>query len=178
MDWRSPEEERASRAKIQAEPLRAFVKEVLARHPSFASNPLGDWKDLVGEHVARHTVPRSLKNGRLVIVARDGVWKHHLEINKEALRERINALWKKEVVRQIAVRVGEVEELNPELDANYRRLQKIKSKKVPRRRKKPTLRPLTPEEKKLLASLSDPELKKMGERLLRLTPAEADSAKT
>ncbi len=171
---RGPMEENKSTGTRSAEPLRAFVKEVLSRHPSFASNPLGDWKDLVGEPVARHTVPRSLKNGRLVIVARDGVWKHHLEINKEALRERINALWGKLVVREISIRVGEVEDLNPELDANYRRLQKLQSKRRTRRRKKPTLRPLTHEEEKLLQSLSDPELRKLGERLLRLVPADPD----
>ena len=36
-----------------------LLKNVLGQHPSFTANPIGDWKDLVGEQVARYTVPRS-----------------------------------------------------------------------------------------------------------------------
>ncbi|ROQ89889.1 DUF721 domain-containing protein [Desulfosoma caldarium] len=156
----------------QAVPLGQFIKEVLAQQPSFASKPLGEWKDLVGESVARHCAPRSLKNGRLVVVARDSVWKHHLELNKEALVRRINERWGRRVVAEIRVRVGEIEEVSAILDANYKRLQKIKPKKAPKRKKKPLLRKLTDAEKEFIASLKDKDLQKMATKLLRLTHEE------
>lgn len=147
-----------------------FIKDVLAQHPSFASKPLGDWEDLVGESVARHCVPKSLKNGRLVIIARDSVWKHHLEIHKDALMRRVNTLWGRQLIQEIHVRIGEIDELPEDLDANYRRLQKIAPKKTRRKAPRPPLRKLTDADKALIASLPDKELRKMAEKLLRLVP--------
>ncbi len=149
-----------------------FIKDVLAQHPSFASKPLGDWKELVGEGVARHCVPKSLKNGCLLIVARDAVWKHHLEMHKEALIRRINTLWGRRLIEEIRVRVGEVDDLPEDLDANYRKLQKIAPKRGRKKAPRPVLRKLTEAEKELIASLPDQELRKLAERLLRLVPEE------
>ncbi len=153
-------------------PVGQFIKDVLAQQPSFASKPLGDWKELVGESVARHCTPRSLKNGCLVVIARDSVWKHHLELNKEALLRRINERWGRRVITEIRIRVGEIEEVSDKLDANYEKLQKLAPKKASKRKKKPTLRKLTEAEKAFIASLKDKDLRKMAERLLRLTPDE------
>lgn len=159
-------------ANRDAVPVGQFIKEVLAQQPSFASKPIGEWKDLVGESVARHCVPRSLKNGCLVVLARNSVWKHHLELNKEALLRRINERWGRRVITDIRIRVGEIEEVSEALDANYRKLQKLAPKKVPKRKKKPTLRKLTDVEKDFIASLKDKDLQKMAAKLLRLTPEE------
>lgn len=158
----------------QAVAVGGFIKDVLAQHPSFASKPLGDWKELVGESVARHCLPRSLKNGCLVIVARDSVWKHHLELNKEALMGRINALWGRRVIEEIRIRVGEIEEISEDLDANYRKLQKLTPKKVRKKVRRPALRKLTEAEKELIASLPDKELRAMGKKLLQLVPQDPE----
>jgi hypothetical protein len=160
----------------QALAVGQFIKDVLAQHPSFASRPLGDWKELVGESVARHCLPRSLKNGCLVIVARDSVWKHHLEMHKEALMERINALWGRRVIEEIRIRVGEIDEAFENLDANYRKLQKVAPKKVRKKNRRPPLRKLTEAEKELLASLPDKELRAIGEKLLRLIPEDPEAS--
>lgn len=157
-------------ANTEAVPVGQFIKDVLAQQPSFASKPLGEWKDLVGESVARHCVPRSLKNGCLVVLARNSVWKHHLELNKEALLRRINERWGRRVITEIRIRVGEIEEVPETLDANYRKLQMLAPKKVRKRKKKPILRKLTDVEKHFIASLKDKDLQKMAAKLLRLTP--------
>jgi len=167
-----PEDVHSRADRRDAVPLGQFIKDVLAQHPSFASKPLGDWKELVGEHVARHCVPRSLKDGVLLVVARDNVWKHHLELNKEALVQRINEQWGRRVVLEVRIRVGEVENADEALEANYRKLQKVTPKRSRTRKKKVAFRKLTKAEKELVASLPDRELQKMAERLLRLTPAE------
>lgn len=167
-----PEDSRDKAGKRPAVPVGQFIKDVLAQHPSFASKPLGDWTELVGESVARHCVPKSLKNGCLLIVARDSVWKHHLEMHKEALMRRINALWGRHVIEEIRVRVGEIDDLPEDLDANYRRLQKIAPKRVRKKAPRPVLRKLTEAEKELIASLPDKDLRAMAEKLLRLVPEE------
>lgn len=160
----------------EAVPVGQFIKEVLAQQPSFACRPLGEWKELVGESVAQHCTPRSLKNGRLVIIAQDSVWKHHLELHKEALRQRINERWGRLVVQEIVIRVGEVHEVSETLDANYRKLQNLAPRKTPKRKKKPVSRKLTEAEKDFIASLPDKDLRKMAEKLLRFTPASSEDS--
>ena len=150
--------------------LRRFLKS----HPSFQANPLGEWDELVGPQVARYSQPKSLKKKVLTISAYDSVWKHHLELNKEALLEKINRGRPEPVVEKIVIRVAEVPEELPVLNPNYKLLEKVKAKSL-RPRKKPKLptRKLTPEEKELLAGLDDPDLRALGKKLLQRLPVEA-----
>ena len=62
----------------------------IERHPAFATNPLGDWQELVGESMARYCQPQSLKKKVLTVTAHDSVWKYHLELLKDSLLEKIN----------------------------------------------------------------------------------------
>jgi hypothetical protein len=149
--------------------LKAFIK----RHPAFTANPVGDWKEFVGEQTARRSQPLSLKNKVLRVVAHDAVWKHHLEINSEGIIKNINSGRPEPIVEKIIVRVGEVPESPPVLNPNHKLLDKwgaVRRRKP--RKAKPPVRALTPEEKALISKLPDPELKKLGSRLLRLLPEE------
>jgi hypothetical protein len=140
-----------------------------------SANPLGDWSQLVGEMIARYSQPISLKKKILKVAAYDSVWKHHLEMNKEALIRKINLNRPEPLVEKIVIRVGEVPEVLPVLNPNQQLLDKIDSKRArPRKRKKPSLRRLTAEEKELIRSLPDPELRAVSERLLRLLPLDPD----
>jgi len=148
-----------------------LLTKYLERHPAFAANPIGDWKDLVGEQVARYTVPKSLKNKVLVILAHDSVWKHHLEQLKEVLKEKINCTRSERVVEQITIKVAEMPELVPVLNPAHKKLEKIKAAKtVAHRKSKTPTRKLTSEEQSLIKNLPDPDLRKMGEKLLRHIP--------
>jgi len=149
-----------------------LLKNVLGQHPSFTANPIGDWKDLVGEQVARYTVPRSLKDKVLVILAHDSVWKHHLEQCKEVLQEKINSSGPKPIVEKIVVRVAEMPESAPALNPAYKNLEKIKGKRYAVRKKpKAPTRKLTQEEQSLIKGLPDPELREIGAKLLKRIPA-------
>jgi hypothetical protein len=155
--------------------IDAAVKLFLARHPSFAANPLGDWSELVGPQVARYSRPHSLKRKVLVIHAYDAIWKHHLDLNKEVLLAKINHKRAEPLVEKIRVLVGEVEENEPVLNPNYKLLNEIKAKNVRgKKSKKPPLRRLTQEEKNLLTGLSDPDLRAMGKKLLQRLPLDED----
>jgi hypothetical protein len=147
-----------------------LLTEYLEQHPAFTANPIGDWKDLVGEQVARYTVPKSLKNKMLVILAHDSVWKHHLEQLKEALIEKINCTRPERIVEGITIKVAEMPELAPPLNPIHKKLEKIKAAKIGgRRRPKAPTRKLTPEEQSLIKDLPDPDLRKIGEKLLKHT---------
>jgi hypothetical protein len=163
-------------------PLGELSKKALEDHPAFAANPLGDWKDLVGEQVARHSAPKSFKGKVLVVTAHDSIWKHHLELNRQALMDRINAGRPEPLVEKIVVKVGELPEAPPELNPNHKKLQKAagkpggqeaskaKSRRRSRKKPKPKRRVLTEEEKALLKNISDKELRQAGRRLLQLIP--------
>jgi hypothetical protein len=152
-------------------PVGALLRGALESHPAFSANPLGDWSQLAGDMVGRHSQPISLKKKVLKVVAYDSVWMHHLELNKEPLIEKINRGRPEPLVEKIVIQVGEVPEALAALNPNQRLLEKIDTNRSrPKRRKKPTLRKLTSEEKALIKSLPDPDLRAVSERLLRLLP--------
>lgn len=155
--------------------LGSAVRRAIQAHPAFSASPLGDWAELVGEQVARNSQPKSLKNKVLTIVAYDSVWKHHLELNKEYLIDKINRKRPEPVVEKIVIRVGEVPESPAVLNPSSRKAEKMGAKRYrPQKRIKTPSRPLTEEEKALLKSLPDPELRKIGERLLKHIPLEEE----
>ena len=147
-----------------------LLKGFLEGHPAFAANPIGDWKDLVGEQVARYSRPGSLKNKVLVIVAHDSVWKHHIEQYKELLAEKINAGRAEPLVDKVVIKVGEVQGSEPVLNPAHRSLEKIKAKRLIVRKKKAQIEKLNEEEQSLIKGLPDPDLRKLGEKLLKRIP--------
>jgi hypothetical protein len=155
-------------------PLGDLVRVVLEKNPAFAANPLGDWRDVVGEQVAKHSRPTRLKDKVLTITAEDSVWKHHIELNREALMDRINRGREEPLVEKVNVRVGHVPEETPDINPQHKMLNKIKSKRLRSGRAKRPLRELTREEKELLAGIRDKELKRISTRLLRRLPLEGE----
>ncbi|MGC9194267.1 MAG: DUF721 domain-containing protein [Syntrophobacteraceae bacterium] len=159
---------RGSRIKVGA-----LLKGFLESHPAFVANPIGDWLDLVGEQVARYSNPGSLKNKVLVVIAHDSVWKHHLEQYKEILAEKINAGRPEPIVDKVVIKVGEVQGTEPVLNPAHKNLEKMKARRFcARKRKKTPVEKLTSEEQLLIKSLPDPELRKLGERLLKRVPSD------
>lgn len=151
-----------------------LVESIISRHPSFDTNPLGEWRELVGDQVARYCQPRSLKDKILVIAAYDSVWKHHLELHKSALMEKINRERAESLVEKIVVRVGELSESPPPLNPSGPGGKKSPPGKIHRKKKKNPARPLTPEEKVLLKNLPDADLRVIGARLLKRIPESSD----
>jgi hypothetical protein len=151
-----------------------LVQQILETHPAFSANPIGDWQELVGEQVALNSQPKSLKNKKLEVIVYDSIWKHHLELNKELIMERINQGRPEPLVEKMLIRVGEIPESPPELNLHHKKLGKIKSKHHRSKKKKAPRRSLTKEEKALLRQLPDPELRAIGARLFKLIPSEQE----
>ena len=66
------------------------------------------WPEIVGEHVARHTWPDSVRHRKLYLVAENSVWLQQLLFLKPELLAKINAAADGEVLSDIVLRVGTV----------------------------------------------------------------------
>jgi hypothetical protein len=158
-------------------PLGSLLTSLLQEHPVFAANPLGDWQDIVGEQGAAASRPVSLKDKTLLVVARDAVWKHHLEMSLALLLSRINGERKEPLVERLVIRVGELPESQPALNPNRTLLEKKTTtrKGSGSKKRKAPKRSLTPEEKALLKNIRDPELRSISRRLLQYTRPEDET---
>ncbi len=86
-------------------PISDFMAK-LARQ--FADQPVvvevvlkGQWKNLMGERIARNSLPSGFQDGILQVETSDERWLEELSRFSEDIRKRINAFFGKEVVRTI-----------------------------------------------------------------------------
>jgi hypothetical protein len=66
------------------------------------------WPEIVGEHVARHTWPDSVRHRKLYLVAENSVWLQQLLFLKPELLAKINDAADGEALTEIVLRVGTV----------------------------------------------------------------------
>ena len=66
------------------------------------------WPEIVGEHVARHTWPDSVRHRKLYLVAENSVWLQQLLFLKPELLTKINGAADGEALSDIVLRVGTV----------------------------------------------------------------------
>jgi hypothetical protein len=74
------------------------------------------WPAIVGEHVAAHTRPESIRFKKLYVIADSSVWVQQLAFLKPSLLASINTAAGHPVVADIVLRVGEVEHQMPRDD--------------------------------------------------------------
>ena len=66
------------------------------------------WPEIVGEHLARHTWPDSVRHRKLYLVAENSVWLQQLLFLKPELLAKINTAADGEALSDIVLRVGTV----------------------------------------------------------------------
>ncbi|HKN87653.1 MAG TPA: DUF721 domain-containing protein [Nitrospiraceae bacterium] len=66
------------------------------------------WPAIVGQHVAAHTRPESIRFKKLYVIADSSVWVQQLAFLKPSLLESINTSAGSLIVTDIVLRVGEV----------------------------------------------------------------------
>jgi hypothetical protein len=71
------------------------------------------WPVIVGEHVAAHTRPESIRFKKLYVITDSSVWVQQLTFLKPSLLESINTAAGSPIVTDIVLRVGEVEHETP-----------------------------------------------------------------
>ncbi|MFM7063686.1 MAG: DUF721 domain-containing protein [Actinomycetes bacterium] len=108
MGWEPlPDEQRSVR------PVSTSVERLsrtlgLARADTFAQVE-ESWSQLVGQRLAPHAQPRSLRDGVLVVVAQDPAVAEHLRWSSADLAQAVNAVCGGAEVTRVEVRVGPLE---------------------------------------------------------------------
>jgi hypothetical protein len=126
-----------------------------------ASSPLLRWQEIVGDKIARQSQPESLRDGVLQVRVQNSAWLHHLRFLEGELRCKLNKELPSLEIKELRFRQGSLEEVEPvESSTSHEK------KPVPQSHKEqPT--PLGPQQLRLLQSLTDPELRRDLESLLR-----------
>lgn len=72
------------------------------------------WEGIVGDQVARHTQPGSIRFKKLTVHARNSIWVQQLTFLKPTLLEKINEAAGGPVIADLVLRVGELEDGRPD----------------------------------------------------------------
>lgn len=96
---------------IEVHQLSGVLRELLAA-PAFrqgmAAGRLGQaWEEVVGKDLARHTTPRSLSDGRLVVAVTSPAWAAQVRFLTEQIRLRAVAVLGEDVVQKVVITVQE-----------------------------------------------------------------------
>ncbi len=77
---------------------RIIGRNAMREHEAFRS-----WNALVGEHVARNSVPVRVENGVLYVSAKNSVWRQELSMQKPQILNKIEERFGKGVIRDIRI---------------------------------------------------------------------------
>jgi hypothetical protein len=69
---------------------------------------LGGWKEIVGESVALHTQPRTIRNRILFVEVTHPTWMQQLQFLKSMLLEKINAFLGESLIEDIRFKLGKI----------------------------------------------------------------------
>ncbi len=64
------------------------------------------WKEIVGDELIKYTNPSYIKNGILFIDVKNSMWAHHLTFLKRDIIDKINRKIKKNAVKDLRFRCG------------------------------------------------------------------------
>jgi predicted nucleic acid-binding Zn ribbon protein len=74
---------------------------------------LGAWNEIVGESVAEHSQPRSIRNRILFLDVSHSTWMQQLQFLKPTLLEKINAFLGKPLIQDIRFKLGKISRTMP-----------------------------------------------------------------
>ena len=125
-----------------------------------ASLPLLRWQEIVGSQLARQTQPEFFKDGVLQVRVENSVWLNHLRFLGEELRQKLNKELPSLEIKELRFRQGTLDKVQsgpPSSDSHA--ASGSERDAAPRQ-------PLSQEQRRLLETISDPELRRDLEILL------------
>ena len=126
-----------------------------------ASISLQRWQEIVGNKIARQSQPESLNKGVLQVRVANSAWLHHLRFLEKDLLSKINKKLPSLEIRELRFRQGPLDQAESvEFSTSPEEIPAPQN-----HQEKPT--PLDPEQSRLLQSVTDPELRRNLESLLR-----------
>jgi len=142
------------------------ILEQLFRNPEWkaklqASLPLLRWQEIVGDKIASQSQPESLRDGVLQVRVANPAWLHHLRFLERDLRHKLNKELPSLEIKELRFRQGSLEEVQSlESSTSHEETP------APQNREEEST-PLDPQQLRLLQSVTDPELRRDLESLLR-----------
>jgi hypothetical protein len=88
--------------------LEKTVKSLEIDVPLKTYSIVGAWKDIVGESVAAHSQPRSVRNQILFIDVAHPTWMQQLQFLKPTLLDQVNAFLGESLIQDIRFKLGKV----------------------------------------------------------------------
>jgi len=125
------------------------------------SLPLLRWPDIMSPKIAEQSQPESLRNGVLTVRVENPAWLHHLNFLREELLQRLHKELPSLKIKEIKFRQGPLDRIEPPPSPTNPN-PNLRSQDVSQPSK-----PLSSDETKLLQGVSDPELRRDLERLLK-----------
>jgi hypothetical protein len=119
------------------------------------------WQELVGPQIAKQSQPEYLKDEVLQVRVENSVWLNHLRFLEEELRRKLNKKLSPQKVKEIRFRQGPLELYEPAPSATAE--GNLQAPQIPVQ----TLPPLSREQRRLLETITDYELRRDLEALLR-----------
>ena len=99
--------------KKSPEPIGSIVRDILSRlgmkDLMVSSRVFAVWSATVGQAIAGHAQPHSLREGTLIVHVDSSVWLAQLErFRKRQIREKLNRQLPQPMVKRIIFRIGEL----------------------------------------------------------------------
>ena len=99
------------------QPLHSILEKTLKALeidvPLKAYSILGAWNKIVGESVAEHSQPRSIRNRILFIDVSHSTWMQQLQFLKPTLLEKINTFLGESLIQDIRFKLGKISPTMP-----------------------------------------------------------------
>ncbi len=88
--------------------LEKTLKDLEIDVPLKTHSVLGVWNEIVGESVAEHSQPRSVRNRILFVDVSHSTWMQQLQFLKATLLEQVNAFLGEPLIQDIRFKLGNV----------------------------------------------------------------------
>ena len=83
------------------EALRAFVKEEGLEKGIQEQKAVSVWSEVVGENISENSLAKSVSSGVLIVEVSNAVWRQELQLQKNAIVEKINKVLTKKTIKDI-----------------------------------------------------------------------------
>jgi len=93
--------------------LQKTLKNLEIDVPLKAYSTFGAWKEIVGDSLALHTQPRSIRNRILFIDVSHPTWMQQLQFLKPTLLEKINTFLGEPHIQDIRFKLGKIPDSSP-----------------------------------------------------------------
>ncbi len=94
------------------QPIRSILEQTIKSLeidiPLKTYSVLGAWNEIVGESVAAHSQPHSIRNRILFIDVSHPTWMQQLQFLKPTLLEKVNAFLGESLIRDIRFKLGKI----------------------------------------------------------------------